>query len=97
MTLPAEIARLIETFERNRDSYAQGRYTETQLRREYVDPFFKALGWDMDNARGLAGVHREVVCDDAELRKVLWVSDRVEGSPDRCAGVRVVRPDGRGD
>jgi hypothetical protein len=37
MTLPVEIARLIETFECNKDSYVQGRYSETQLRREYVN------------------------------------------------------------
>jgi predicted type IV restriction endonuclease len=52
MTLPIEIARLVETFERNRESYSQSRYSETQLRREYLDPFFKALGWDVDNTRG---------------------------------------------
>ncbi len=33
MTLPTEIARLIETFERNRDAYRQSPYNETQLRR----------------------------------------------------------------
>ncbi len=53
MTLPAEIARLVETFERNRESYAHGRYSETQLRREYINPFFKTLGWDIDNTPGM--------------------------------------------
>ena len=24
-------------------------YNETQLRREFVDPFFTMLGWDVDN------------------------------------------------
>ncbi|HSW00790.1 MAG TPA: hypothetical protein VLI39_11500 [Sedimentisphaerales bacterium] len=38
---------MIETFERNREDYLHGRYSGTQLRREYVDPFFKALGWDV--------------------------------------------------
>ena len=42
MALPAEVARLIEMFEQNREDYLQGRYSETQLRREYIDPFFKA-------------------------------------------------------
>ncbi len=65
MTLPAEIARLIETFERNRDSYAQGRYSEMQLRREYVDPLFKALGWDVDNTRGWAEAYKDVIHEDA--------------------------------
>jgi len=65
MTAPVEIARLIDTFERNRESYIQGRYSETQLRREYVDPFFKALGWDVDNTRGYAEPYKEVIHEDA--------------------------------
>lgn len=65
MTLPIEIARLVETFERNRESYAQGRYAETQLRREYIDPFFKALGWDVDNTRGWAEAYKDVIHEDA--------------------------------
>jgi len=65
MTVPAEIARLVETFERNRDSYGQGRYSETQLRREYLDPFFKALGWDVDNTRGWAEAYKDVIHEDA--------------------------------
>jgi predicted type IV restriction endonuclease len=31
------------------DWYKTGRYNETQLRREFIDPFFTALGWDVDN------------------------------------------------
>jgi hypothetical protein len=65
MTVPAEIARLVETFERNRQSYAQGRYSETQLRREYVDPFFKALGWDVDSTRGRVETYKDVIDEDA--------------------------------
>jgi predicted type IV restriction endonuclease len=65
MALPAEIARLIETFEQNRESYLQGRYSETQLRREYIDPFFKALGWDVDNTRGYGEPYKDVIHEDA--------------------------------
>jgi predicted type IV restriction endonuclease len=65
MALPAEIARLIETFERNRESYRQGRYAETQLRREFIDPLFKALGWDVDNTQGWAEAYKEVIHEDA--------------------------------
>ena len=36
----------------HRESYISPRYNETQLRREFVDPFFKALGWDVDNESG---------------------------------------------
>jgi len=27
-------------------------YKETQVRREFIDPLFVALGWDVDNRRG---------------------------------------------
>jgi len=49
MAAPPEIVRLVEAFERNREAYCQGGLNETQLRREFLDPFFKALGWDVDN------------------------------------------------
>ncbi|MHB8094151.1 MAG: Eco57I restriction-modification methylase domain-containing protein, partial [Candidatus Aminicenantales bacterium] len=65
MSAPKEIVRLIDQFERNFDSYKSGRYNETQLRREFLDPFFKALGWDVDNAQGLAEAYKDVVHEDA--------------------------------
>jgi len=37
------ISDLIERFERNLDEYKAGRYNEAQVRREFIDPFFKAL------------------------------------------------------
>ena len=46
MSLPKVINDLVERFELHRDSYKSGQYNETQVRREFLDPFFKALGWD---------------------------------------------------
>ncbi len=65
MALLADIARLIETFERNQETYRQSPYNETQLRREFIDPFFKALGWDIDNAKGYADAYKDVIHEDA--------------------------------
>jgi type I restriction-modification system DNA methylase subunit len=65
MSAPKEILRLIDQFEQNLDSYKSGQYNETQLRREFLDPFFKALGWDMDNTQGLAEAYKDVVNEDA--------------------------------
>jgi len=59
MATPPEIVRLIETFERNREAYRQGELNETRLRREFLDPFFKAMGWDMDNTQGCAELCKE--------------------------------------
>ncbi len=65
MPAPAEIIQLVERFEANLDSYRGGAYNETLLRRDFLDPFFKALGWDIDNSQGYAEAFREVVHEDA--------------------------------
>src|SRR4030065_19942 len=65
MTAPKEIVDLVERFERNLDAYRSGRYNETQLRREFIDPFFKALGWDVDNEQGYAEAYKDVIHEDA--------------------------------
>jgi hypothetical protein len=39
---PKEIIDLIERFDQQIDAYKSGQYNETQLRREFLDPFFKA-------------------------------------------------------
>ncbi len=65
MGLPKEIADLIERFDRNRESYMSGAYNETQLRREFLDPFFSVLGWDVENKQGYAEAYKDVIHEDA--------------------------------
>ncbi|MFA6014921.1 MAG: N-6 DNA methylase [Gallionellaceae bacterium] len=65
MTAPAEVIVLIENFERNLEAYRGGKYNETQVRRDFIDPLFKALGWDMDNSLGYAEGYRDVIHEDA--------------------------------
>ena len=64
MPAPKEVIDLVERFGQHLDDYHNGRYTETQLRRDYLDPFFKALGWDVDNSQGLAEAYRDVIHED---------------------------------
>ena len=65
MPAPHEIIELVERFQENLAAYTSGTYNETQLRREFVDPFFKALGWDIDNTAGNAEAYKDVVHEDA--------------------------------
>jgi len=65
MAAPKEILGLVERFERNRESYRSGQYNETQLRREFIDPFFEALGWDVNNKQGRAEAYKDVIHEDA--------------------------------
>jgi predicted type IV restriction endonuclease len=65
MSAPKEILDLVARFELHRESYTSGQYNETQLRREFIDPFFKCLGWDVENAAGLAEAYKDVIHEDA--------------------------------
>lgn len=65
MAIPKEIVGLVERFTRNREAYKTGNYNETQLRREFLDPFFKALGWDIDNENSYAEGYKDVIHEDA--------------------------------
>jgi len=65
LAAPKEIVELVDRFENNLASYKSGHYNETQVRREFVDPFFKALGWDVDNEQGFAEAYKDVIHEDA--------------------------------
>jgi type I restriction-modification system DNA methylase subunit/predicted type IV restriction endonuclease len=64
MKAPQEIIALVERFDQNLQAYQSGKYNETQLRREFIDPFFKALGWDVENTSGYAEAYKDVIHED---------------------------------
>ena len=65
MPTPQEVSELIERFDRNREAYLSNEYNEAQVRLELINPFFKALGWDMYNEAGYAEAYKDVVHEDA--------------------------------
>jgi len=65
MAAPDAVLELVERFARNRVQYLNPAYNETQVRREFLDPFFTALGWDIDNTAGHAQQYKDVVHEDA--------------------------------
>jgi len=60
-----QISNLVERFERNLEAYRNPAYNETQLRIEFIDPFFEALGWDVANKAGHAEQYKDVIHEDA--------------------------------
>jgi len=62
----ATIEKLIRRFESDRNHYLSKSYSEAQARVDFISPFFKALGWDVENEEGLAHHAREVVVETAE-------------------------------
>ncbi len=45
----AEVGKLVDSFKANERHYFSGDYQEAEVRKDYIDKFFKALGWDVDH------------------------------------------------
>ena len=56
---------IVERFSRNIDVYKSGSYNEAQVRREFIEPFFEVLGWDVYNRQGYAEQYKDVVHEDS--------------------------------
>ena len=65
MTAPSIINELVDRFSLHSDAYHNGHYNEAQLRREFLDPFFEELGWDVFNKNGYAEAYKDVIHEDA--------------------------------
>ncbi len=59
-----KLTELVKRFDEQYASYKNSTYNETQTRRDFIDPFFKSLGWDVDNEQGYAESYREVIHED---------------------------------
>jgi hypothetical protein len=58
---PDAVKRLVDHFDRDRKVFLSGDYKEEQLRLEFLNHFFTALGWDMDNKQGLPETRENVL------------------------------------
>lgn len=58
------IEELVKRFAEQIDDYIRADYNETLTRRDFIDPLFKALGWNTDNSQGFAEAYREVIHED---------------------------------
>jgi len=65
MPAPETVRNLVQRFTDQLDTYRSGRYNETQLRSEFLNPFFEALGWDVFNKNGYAETYKDVVHEDS--------------------------------
>lgn len=65
VSAPKEMVNLVERFNDHLAEYKSGKYKETEVRRDFIDPMFEALGWDVANKAGYAEQYREVIHEDA--------------------------------
>jgi Eco57I restriction-modification methylase len=83
MTAPRSVMQLVRKFGEQREICTAGVSIQTQVRIEFIDPLFRALGWDVGNSKGLSLAHREVVREDPVLaegdKKAPDYSFRIDG------------------
>lgn len=60
MSAPQAIIDLVERFKEQAEFYKSNNYKEASLRKEFLDPFFAALGWDMENKAGASEAYKAV-------------------------------------
>jgi len=60
MAAPLVIAQLVEHYTRNADVFRNS-LNETEVRVQFVDPFFEALGWDIHNKQHYAETYKDVI------------------------------------
>jgi type I restriction-modification system DNA methylase subunit len=60
----AIIEKLVERFQEHQKDYHLPDYNEQKTRQDFINPFFKALGWDIDNEKGDSEAYREVIYED---------------------------------
>ena len=58
------IKELVKKYHCNRKTYLKANYNETQLRIDFLDPFFELLGWDIKNSKGKSTNEREVLLEE---------------------------------
>ena len=67
MTAPAIVGQLVERFESHREAYRSGRYNEAQVRQEFLNPLFEALGWDVHNR-----IQRQIETVDRRIDRLVY-------------------------
>ena len=61
MPAPPELKTLVKRYEDNWKQYSSSSYKEAELRKEFLNPLFELLGWDIYNKKGRPEQYKEVV------------------------------------
>ena len=62
--VPETVTKLIEKYEFNKQAFHLGKFNETQLRVEYINPLFLGLDWDVYNNQGNSELYKEVLHEE---------------------------------
>lgn len=61
---PEVVRQLVARFEEHKATYKSSSYNEENLRVDFLNPFFEALGWDVSNELNVDQTYRDVVQEE---------------------------------
>ena len=65
MSAPQIVIDLVNKFKENEHQYTNPKiFDEENTKQEFINPFFEALGWDVNNKQGFSPQYKEVVFED---------------------------------
>lgn len=83
--VPQVVRDLVDKFAEHQETYHRPGYNESQLRADFLDPLFIALGWDIYNTAGSHEAYRDVILEQAlRVEKSVRAPDycfRIGGTP----------------
>jgi hypothetical protein len=65
LAVPENIIKLVDTFESNYDTYKSLSYNEEDIKIDFINPLFEALGWDVGNKTNKPPEQRDVKFEDS--------------------------------
>lgn len=60
-TAKKAIQELVDAFSAHQAEYESSGYLESQLRTDFLNGLFEALGWDVSNKKKLSPLEREII------------------------------------
>ncbi|MDP2682419.1 MAG: N-6 DNA methylase [Deltaproteobacteria bacterium] len=71
---------LIGKFDKDKHHYISKNYLEAQVRQDFINPMFEALGWDIENKKSLSPFDREVILEKGETTGRPDYNFRIDGA-----------------
>lgn len=75
----SKIEILVRKFEENKHYYLSKNYFEEEVKIDFINPLFEALGWDVRNTKGLSPYEREVVVEKGDTEGRPDYNFRIDG------------------
>jgi len=76
------VEQLVRDFSDNQEYFLSEQFNETEVRNRFIDPFFKALGWEFDQTHlspEFWDVHREYSQKEGSVNKKPDYAFRIDG------------------